>query len=130
MEIVKASCLQAFIITKNEEPNIKRVLDKLQWLEKVLILDSYSTDNTIAILESYPNVEIQYRKFDTFAGQCNYGLSLINSDWVLSLDADYVLTDGFIKETIDFLADTGSNKTAYFTKFEYLIYGKQLLSNN
>lgn len=130
MELIKSSSLQAFIITKNEEPNIKRVLDKLTWLEKVYVLDSYSTDKTIEILESYPNVELAYRKFDTFAQQCNYGLSVIDSEWVLSLDADYVLTDDFIKETKEFLTRDDKDIVAYFTKFEFLIYGKKLLSNN
>ncbi len=130
MELIKSSSLQAFIITKNEDPNIKRVLDKLTWLEKVYVLDSYSTDDTIAILNSYPNVELGYRQFDTFAQQCNYGLSLLNSEWVLSLDADYVLTDDFIKETIAFLNSADQDIVAYNSRFEFLIYGKQLLSNN
>ena len=130
MHKLQASKLQAFIITKNEDPNIKRVLDKLLWIEKVLVLDSYSTDDTIDILKSYTNVEIVYRQFDSFAGQCNYGLSLIDSEWVLSLDADYVLTDGFIEQTINFITNIKSNFIAYDTKFEFLIFGKQLLSNN
>jgi glycosyltransferase involved in cell wall biosynthesis len=71
MEAVKSDLLQALILTKNEEPNIARTLDKLKWLDKVLVLDSYSTDSTVQIMQSYPNVEIQYRKFDTFATQCN-----------------------------------------------------------
>jgi len=130
MEQIGADILQAFIITKNEDPNIKRVLDKLTWLEKVYVLDSYSTDETISILESYPNVEIAYRKFDTFAGQCNYGLSEIHCEWVLSLDADYVLTDDFIKETRSILASNDREIVAWYTRFEFLIYGQQLSSNN
>lgn len=130
MEIIKPDLLQALILTKNEEPNLKRVLDKLTWLEKVYVVDSYSTDKTIEILESYPNVEVEYRKFDSFAGQCNYGLSQMNSKWILSLDADYVLTDAFIDETKRILKDNKEDIVAWFTKFEFLIYGKQLISNN
>ncbi|WCT13839.1 glycosyltransferase family 2 protein [Mucilaginibacter jinjuensis] len=129
METVKQQVLQALILTKNEEPNIKRVLDKLTWIDHILVIDSYSDDQTISILKSYPNVQIEYRKFDTFAQQCNFGLGLINSEWVLSLDADYVLTDEFIEETKQFVA-TDTNKVAYNTRFEFLIYGKKLLSNN
>ncbi|QJD96956.1 glycosyltransferase family 2 protein [Mucilaginibacter robiniae] len=129
MEIVKPELLQALILTKNEEPNIKRVLDKLTWLQKVVVVDSGSTDNTLTIMQAYSNVEVVYRKFDTFAQQCNYGLTLLNSEWVLSLDADYVLTDGFIEETRSFIA-TKNDKVAYLTKFEFLIFGKQLINNN
>ena len=130
MKTVSISVLQALIITKNEDPNIRRVLNKLRWLERVIILDSYSTDRTIEIVRSFPNVEIHYRPFDTFARQCNYGLSLLSSEWVLSLDADYVLTDAFISETRQFLQKNEIGYSAYSSKFEFLIYGKPLISNN
>lgn len=129
MEITNAGLLQALILTKNEEPNIKRVLDKLTWLDRVLVIDSYSTDETINILKAYTNVEISYRAFDSFAQQCNYGLSLLDSNWVLSLDADYVLTDDFIEETKSIVAAATDN-VGYFTRFEFLVFGKQLLRNN
>lgn len=130
MQKVKSDILQALILTKNEEPNISRTLDKLGWLEKVLVLDSFSTDSTIEILRSYPNVQIYSRAFDTFANQCNFGLSLINSEWVLSLDADYVLTDDFINETKSFLLKNDKEKVAYFTRFKFLVFGKELAGNN
>ncbi|MDT3404793.1 glycosyltransferase family 2 protein [Mucilaginibacter terrae] len=121
--------LQALILTKNEEPNIKRVLDKLTWIERVVVLDSGSTDATLNIIKAYPNVEVVYRAFDSFAQQCNYGLDLLTSEWVLSLDADYVLTDDFITETQQILSSPGNN-VGYFTRFEFLVFGRQLVSNN
>ncbi|WDF54455.1 glycosyltransferase family 2 protein [Mucilaginibacter sp. KACC 22063] len=129
MIAIAKNVLQALILTKNEEPNIGRVLDKLKWLERVVVIDSYSDDNTVKIMESYPNVEIIYRKFDTFAQQCNFGLTHITSEWVLSLDADYVLPDDFIAETGQLL-NNGGDFVAYNSRFEFLIYGKKLLSNN
>jgi glycosyltransferase involved in cell wall biosynthesis len=128
MELTKSTSLTALILTKNEEPNLRRVLDKLTWLEKVIILDSYSTDSTIEIANSYPNVVLYQRKFDTFATQCNYGLTLMKSEWALSLDADYVLTEDFIAETKKFI--TNSTKIAYFVKFKFLVFGKKLSGDN
>jgi glycosyltransferase involved in cell wall biosynthesis len=128
MELTKSTSLTALILTKNEEPNLNRVLKKLTWLEKVVILDSFSTDSTIEIASSYPNVVLHQRAFDTFATQCNYGLSLITSEWVLSLDADYVLTDNFIAEAKKFIQDR--NKTAYMVRFKFLVFGKKLLGDN
>jgi len=130
MEKIKSSVLQALIITKNEEPNIQRVLEKLTWLESVVVLDSYSTDSTIEILRAFPNVVVEYRAFDSFASQCNYGLSLLHSSWALSLDADYVLTDGFIDELRQIITEDDKSITAYNTRFKFLIYGKELLGNN
>lgn len=128
MEIISSTQLQALILTKNEEPNIKRVLDKLTWLEKVVILDSYSTDTTLEIAAAYPNVTVVQRAFDTHGLQWNYGLSLLDSEWVLSLDADYVLPDDFTQETIVYIRS--GDKTAYETNFKFLVFGKPLLKDN
>ena len=86
------------ILTYNEAPNIDRTLAKLTWAEKILVIDSHSTDNTIEILKTYPQVEIKCRKFDTHTKQWNYGLEQIESEWVLSLDADYSLSDELLEE--------------------------------
>lgn len=128
MKTVSSELLQALILTKNEEPNLERVLDKLRWLEKIVLLDSFSTDATLDIAKAFPNVIIFQRAFDTHATQWNYGLSLVSSKWVLSLDSDYVLTDKFIQEVISFIA-TGS-KAAYFTNFKFLVFGKPLPGDN
>ena len=128
-EVVKSDLLQALILTKDEEPNLDRVLNKLRWLEKVVILDSFSSDATLDIARSYPNVTVHQRAFDTHAKQWNYGLSLLDSQWVLSLDADYVLTDAFIAETIDIM-ESGDYKSAYFTNFKFLVFGAPLISDN
>lgn len=112
------------IITYNEVPNICRTLDKLSWARKIVAIDSYSTDSTWEILNSYSQVQIFQRKFDSFASQCNFGLEKINSEWVLSLDADYILTDELIAE-MDVLTDDHT-VDGYFVRFKYCIYGKPL----
>jgi glycosyltransferase involved in cell wall biosynthesis len=128
VERVSSNLLTALILTFNEEDNIERVLNELQWLERVVIVDSFSTDSTIALIKKYPNTQIHYRKFDTFATQCNFGLSLLRSKWVLSLDADYVLTPDFVSETKRFIGD--GTKNAYFAKFKFAVFGTPLLKNN
>lgn len=120
--------LQALILTKNEEPNLRRVLDRLRWLERVVIVDSYSTDSTLEIAGSYPNVDVFQRAFDTHGKQWNYGLSLVESKWVLSLDADYVLTEEFVHEIITIIHR--NEKSAYFARFQFLVFGKPLLRDN
>ncbi len=90
--------LTALILTCNEEENIARTLSHLEWLEKVIVIDSGSTDKTIELIGSFTNTKTYYRKFDTHAQQWNYGLGVCESEWILSLDADYILTDAFIEE--------------------------------
>lgn len=128
MEKLNSTVLQALILTKNEEPNLKRVLDRLTWLEKVVIVDSFSTDATLEIAASYDNTMVVQHPFITHGHQWNYGLALVNSMWVLSLDADYVLTDEFIEETRDFV--TRVDNVAYETNFKFLVFGKPLMKDN
>ncbi|HEY9706334.1 MAG TPA: glycosyltransferase family 2 protein [Allocoleopsis sp.] len=112
------------IITFNESPNIARNLNQLTWAKNIVVIDSYSTDDTLEILKSYPQVQIYQRKFDTFADQCNFGLTKITSQWVLSLDADYILSEELIKELKDL--PEHSECDSYFVKFKYCIWGHTL----
>jgi glycosyltransferase involved in cell wall biosynthesis len=111
------------ILTYNETPNIERTLQKLTWAKEIIAIDSYSEDSTLEILNSYPNIKILQRKFDTHTHQWNYGLEQVKSEWVLSLDADYVLTDALI-ESLSVLEDPTIN--GYSIPFKYCVFGKPL----
>ncbi len=111
------------ILTYNEALNIARTLQQLTWAKEIIVIDSYSTDHTVDILRSDPKIKIFQRKFDTHAQQWNYGLEQIKSEWILSLDADYVLTSSLI-ETLKLLNDSAIN--GYFIPFKYCVFGKPL----
>ena len=112
------------ILTYNEDVNINRTLGQLTWAKQIIVIDSYSTDKTLEILYSYPQVKVFQRKFDSFAIQCNYGLEKITSEWVLSLDADYFLTSQLIDEIDRLLAN--SNINSYSIRFKYCVFGEPL----
>lgn len=112
------------ILTYNEAPNIERTLQKLTWAKQIVIVDSYSTDKTLDILSTYSQIQLFQRKFDTFAQQCNFGLTKIETEWVLSLDADYILAQEVIEE-INTLEDIPS-VNSYIVRFKYCVYGKPL----
>lgn len=112
------------ILTYNEAPNIARCLGKLTWAKRIVVVDSFSTDETLNILRQYPSVEIFQRPFDHFSDQCNYGLQKITTEWVLSLDADYVLSDGLIEELKTIPRD--SICSGYQVSFKYCIDGQPL----
>ncbi len=116
--------LAAVVLTKDEEANVGRCLEKLRWVPKVLVLDSGSKDGTERIAKSFPNVEWATRPFDSFAGQCNYAMGRLKSEWVLSMDADYILSDEVIRE-ISHLRP-GPEVCSYAARFVYCIEGKPL----
>jgi glycosyltransferase involved in cell wall biosynthesis len=112
------------ILTYNEAPNIDRTLQQLTWAKQIIVIDSHSTDETLDILHSYPQVKVFQRQFDSFAHQCNFGLSKIKSSWVLSLDADYVLSQSLIDD-IKTLSNT-SETDSYSVPFQYCVFGQPL----
>lgn len=114
------------ILTWNEEANIGRVLDKLRWASEVVVVDSGSSDRTREICGSFGNVRFVVRPFDNHAAQWNFGLKEtgIATEWVLALDADYVLTEDFVAELQSL--PTGQTFSGYRIKFRYCIQGKPL----
>jgi glycosyltransferase involved in cell wall biosynthesis len=112
------------ILTYNESPNIGRILQRLAWANRIVVIDSYSTDETLEILKSFPQVEVYQREFDTAANQDNYGLDQITTEWALSLDADYFLTDELIEEIGRLKPEDSIN--AYWVRFKYCVLGKAL----
>lgn len=112
------------ILTYNEEPNIGRTLQRLTWTDRIVVIDSFSNDATLDILKSYPQVDVFQRHFDSAANQCNFGLSKITSEWVLSLDADFILTDELIQEIHAIPAD--SSIDGYIARFKHCVLGKTL----
>ena len=112
------------LLTFNEADNLDRTLAKLSWAKEIVVIDSYSTDETGNILQAYPQIKVFQRAFDSFAEQCNYGLTKIQTEWVLSLDADYILSDALIDEIKQLSEDLEVN--SYFVRFKYCVFGKPL----
>lgn len=114
------------ILTFNEAPNIARTLDRLSWATDIVVVDSGSSDATREILAGYPQVRVFERPFTTHAEQWNFGLEAtgIATDWVLALDADFVLSEDLVEE-IASLAP-GADTAGYQVSFTYSIQGTPL----
>lgn len=90
--------VSAFIITRNEEDNIGLCLDRLVEFDEVILVDSGSTDATLAIAAQYANVQASYNEWPGFSKQKAHALSLCRNEWVLNIDADEILTDDYLEE--------------------------------
>lgn len=118
--------ITGIVLTRNEAPNIARTLGKLTWLSEVVVVDSQSTDGTQAIAAGFPNARVIERSFTTHAEQWNFALedTAITSEWVLALDADFVLSDAVVTE-IQSLKPQES-VSGYWASFKYCIDGQPL----
>ena len=116
------------ILTFDEAPNIGRCLDLLSWAKDIVVVDSGSTDETLAICARYPQVRVLNRPFDNHANQWNFAVhdSGVASEWVLCLDADYMITAEVARE-IGALQPTPS-VAAYWLSFDYAVMGRVLRS--
>lgn len=114
------------ILTFNEAKNIQRTFAKLTWARDIVVVDSFSTDATISILKGIKHIRLFQREFDSHANQWNYGLreTGIETEWILALDADYVLTGELVKE-IEAL-EPGSRVAGFRAEFTYCVFGKPI----
>ena len=116
------------ILTYNEAPNIARALAGLSWAKEIVVVDSFSDDETVEIARSVPQVRVVQRAFDCHRNQWEFGLkeTEISTPWVLALDADYVVTSEFVAELEKQQPDP--EIAGYRAHFIYCINGKKLRS--
>lgn len=117
------------ILCRNEQENMRRTLAQLRWAMEVVVLDSFSTDETLEICSEFFNVRLVQRAFDNHGAQWNFGLQEceIKTSWVLALDADYFVPKEFVEE-VENLHPTEIN-VGYRASFLYSING-QILSGS
>ena len=89
--------ISAVIIAYNEAHIIAHCLKALQWCDEIVVVDSGSQDDTVAICESL-GAQVVYKKFEGFGAQKRFAVAQARHDWILSIDADEVLSEALIEE--------------------------------
>ena len=112
------------VLCYNEASNIRRCLERLTWARRIVVLDSGSTDETAQIVATFSNAELTVRPFDDHTHQWNHAVNLTATDWVLSLDADYILNDVFMAEVA--ALKPAPELAAYFAPFQFCMNGRPL----
>lgn len=104
--------LSVVIITYNEQKNISRCLNSIQGIaDEIVVIDSFSTDTTVDICRQF-NVKLLQHPFGGYIEQKNFALKQASNDFVLSLDADEMLSDE-LRESIIELKGKGPLFDAY-----------------
>ena len=116
--------VSVIIITKNESKNIKSCLVSVDWSDEIIVVDSESTDGTIEIVKKFTD-KVFINKWEGYALQKSYALSLAKNEWVLSLDADERITQKLADEIISL--DLVNNKfDAFKIHRENYFLGKKI----
>ena len=87
------------ILTRNEEKNIINCLNALIKFKKVIVFDSFSDDSTRRLCRKFSNVKLvnTNKKLD-YVDKLNFIIKKIKNEWLLILDADYILSKRFYYE--------------------------------
>lgn len=118
------SDITPLVLAFNEERNLAAALSRLRWAKEIVVVDSLSTDGTVSIAKAEPGVRVVSRSFDSHTNQWTAGVSECRTNWVLALDADYVLSAELVEELKAWRPETGID--AYFCRFRYCVGGHPL----
>jgi glycosyltransferase involved in cell wall biosynthesis len=86
-----------YILTFNEAGNLREALPTVLWADEVVVVDSFSTDETAAVCAPFGVRHVNV-KFEGFGKLRNAALALLKHNWVVSIDSDERSTPGFAEE--------------------------------
>ena len=89
--------LSVTVITRNEAANIAAALESVSWADEIVVVDSESTDDTVAIARRFTS-RVVVRPWSGYIEQKNHAASLAANEWILSLDADERVTPELAEE--------------------------------
>src|SRR5688500_1729383 len=114
------------VLTKDEEVNIEACLRTLTFSDDIVVLDSYSTDRTVELAKSFPNVRVVQRHFDTEWKQRNFGLQDIpyKHPWVYICDADERVPQDLVDEMMQKINSPSLPYMAYRLRYKNMYLGK------
>lgn len=112
--------ISGLIITFNEEKNIQEVLDCFDFCEEIIVVDSFSSDNTVEIASRNPKVKIIQHTFEDFTKQRNIALDAAKNDWVLFLDGDERITPELKNEINETINRTNADDAYYIYRIFFV----------
>ncbi|MBN2301631.1 MAG: glycosyltransferase family 2 protein [Lentisphaerae bacterium] len=111
--------ISACITAGNEENNIRRCLESVKWVDEIVVVDSFSTDRTVAICKEYTDLVYQH-KWLGYIGQKNLIKDFASGPWILFIDADEEVSDQLRDEILGEF-ESGSNKNYAGYEFPRLV---------
>ncbi|MGO4905186.1 glycosyltransferase family 9 protein [Flavobacterium sp. W20_MBD1_R3] len=117
--------VSALIITYNEAENIKSAINDLDFAAEIIVIDSFSTDQTTVIASSHDNVTVVQHTFENYAAQRNFAISLAQHNWILFLDADERIS-AELKDEIMEVVSQEESFSAYFFHRTFMFQNKKL----
>lgn len=117
--------LTAIITTFNEADNIEHAINSVLWMDEIIVVDSYSTDQTVEIAGNFP-VTLYQRAYSGPSDQKNWAIPKASHEWVFILDADERITDDLKKELTSWQEDTTAQLDGYWVPRQNYFLGRPI----
>ncbi len=117
--------LSALIITYNEEKHIAEVIDDLDFADEIIVVDSFSTDQTPQLVKASGKAQLIEHAFLNYTDQRNFAIGAAKNQWILFLDADERFTPSLKDEVIDTIQQPDA-KDAYLFYRKFMFQDKEL----
>ncbi len=114
--------LSVVVVTHNEEERIRACLESAAWADELIVVDAESTDKTATIARELTD-HVVVRPWPGFAAQKNFGLEQAHGDWILSLDADELVSAELREEIVAVLAG-GAGHVGYAIPRRNVFWGR------
>jgi glycosyltransferase involved in cell wall biosynthesis len=105
--------ISATVISKNEEHNIERCLAALDFADEIIVVDSESSDRTVELAKKYTD-KVYINPWPGHIQQKNHAIDLAKNEWILSIDADEVITPELRNEIMGLITEDGRGFDGYF----------------
>ena len=115
------------ILAKNEEGTIGKCLNSVAWADEKIVIDDFSTDDTVKIAESQGAKIFRHPLQNDFAAQRNFGLEKAKGDWVLFVDADERINHSLQYEITTEINDPLNTNKGYRIKRFDTIWGRRVI---
>ena len=109
----------------NEEYNIGACIESLQWCDEIIVVDSFSTDRTAEIAQSYDKVRFFQREYFGAGAQKNWAMEKVRYQWIFLLDSDERCTPE-LRDEVRVILQAGPKFSAYMMNRTVYLLGKRI----
>ena len=114
--------LSVVVVTLNEEERLRACLESAAWADELIVVDALSQDKTVQIAREFTD-RVIVRAWPGFAAQKNFAIDEAGGDWILSLDADELVSAELRDEIARVLAENGPHD-GYRTPRRNIFWGQ------
>ena len=119
----KSQKISVLLPTFNCQATVKSTLDSIKWSDEIVVIDSFSNDDTIKIASEYGAIVFQHEYINS-AKQKNWSLQHCSHDWVFQIDSDEILEGKAEKIIRDAINNAGKNKHCFKMPRKNYVLGK------